>query len=541
MFRMCDAALVASILAVAPVMAGTPIANSPGMDMPVTAISTKPEVAAVAPTGPAVPAASAAPAAGAAAAPASEPSFEALIADFRWGDPEMGAVPHLPVPPPHRMRSEEGEASGEDAPVDGNSGNALPLHLMQLPPPALPEAEQPQPVTPGGAQSATPTQNPGTAAGRTENAAPGTAQTAAPNVTAGVSVPISIHEAAAPAPSDVDPAMLEQMMRKLAPTSAGEFNAAPGAAPESRGASEHRSAATAESRFTGLTTQPSTSAPGVTTQSAAASGVPAAAGFASAVERAIAAANADARPRSTRAATSLTPRSNAISEPRTPEHRASTEPAPSIAFNASIESLRLASEGRDGFAGNPLRDAIRPQAEGTTGFSSQTFTLNCAASFAPAGSTAPATAQADAPVLDLRTPVQQPEWAESLGEKVVWLSQSEANSAQIRLNPPHLGPLEVQVSIDQDQASVSFVAQHALTREALEAAAPRLRELLQTQGFGNVNVDISQHSAGHRTAHEQRHSERGAAWQPQTEEKRDAGYGQSRPAARANSALDTFA
>ncbi|HEU4531896.1 MAG TPA: flagellar hook-length control protein FliK [Steroidobacteraceae bacterium] len=534
MFRMCDAALVASILAVAPVMAGTPIANFPGMDMPVTAISTQPEVAAVAPTGPAVPAASAAPAVGAAAAPASEPSFEALIADFRWGDPEMGAVPHLPVPPPHRMRSEEGEVSGEDAPVDGNSGNALPLHLMQLPPPALPEAEQTPSVTPGGTQSATPTtQNPGTAVGRTENAAPGTAKTATPNVTASVSVPISIHEAAAPAPSDVDPAMLEQMMRKLATASAGEFNAAPGAAPESRPASENRSAATAESRFTGPTPQPSTSAPSVTMQSAAASGVPAAAGFASAVERAIAAANADARPRVTRAAMSPPPRSGAISEPRTPELRASAESAPSGAFNASIESLRLASEGRDGFAGNPLRDAIRPQAEGITGFSSQTFTLTSAASFAPAGSTAPATAQADAPVLDLRTPVQQPEWAESLGEKVVWLSQSEANSAQIRLNPAHLGPLEVQVSIDQDQASVSFVAQHAVTREALEAAAPRLRELLQTQGFGNVNVDISQHSGGHRTAHEQRHSS--------SEEKRDAGYGQSRPAARANSALDTFA
>src|SRR5688572_28320450 len=100
MFRMCDAALIASLLAVAPVMAGTPIANSSGMEMPVTGVAPKPDVVpatTAAPTAPVVPVTPAAPAAGAAAVPANEPSFEALIADFRWGDPEMGAVPHLPV------------------------------------------------------------------------------------------------------------------------------------------------------------------------------------------------------------------------------------------------------------------------------------------------------------------------------------------------------------------------------------------------------------------------------------------------------------
>lgn len=111
-----------------------------------------------------------------------------------------------------------------------------------------------------------------------------------------------------------------------------------------------------------------------------------------------------------------------------------------------------------------------------------------------------AMARPEAPVLQLDTPVAQPEWAEGIGERIVWLSDNRVNDAQIRLNPGHLGPIEVRVSVGEDQARVSFIAHHAATREALEAATPRLREMLAAHGFGSVNVNISHESSGERTA-----------------------------------------
>ncbi|MEY4376477.1 MAG: hypothetical protein RJB26_1027 [Pseudomonadota bacterium] len=63
-------------------------------------------------------------------------------------------------------------------------------------------------------------------------------------------------------------------------------------------------------------------------------------------------------------------------------------------------------------------------------------------------------------------------------------------SATLKLNPEHLGPLEVRVSVHEQQANIAFTAQHAVTREALDAALPRLRETLAQQGFVQVNLDV---------------------------------------------------
>ncbi len=103
----------------------------------------------------------------------------------------------------------------------------------------------------------------------------------------------------------------------------------------------------------------------------------------------------------------------------------------------------------------------------------------------------------DAPVLQLNTPMHnRPEWANSLGERIIWMTGNNQQSAQIRLNPPHLGPIDVQVSVVDDKTSVSFTAHHAATRDALEAAVPRLREMLGQHGQTSVNVNINHHSSG---------------------------------------------
>jgi len=98
----------------------------------------------------------------------------------------------------------------------------------------------------------------------------------------------------------------------------------------------------------------------------------------------------------------------------------------------------------------------------------------------------------------LERPVGQPGWNRELGNRIIWMTGKSVDVAEIRVNPPQLGPLEVRINLNQDQASVAFTAQNSVVREAIEAAVPRLREMFSSQQLNLVNVDVSQQSfSGH--------------------------------------------
>ncbi len=130
-------------------------------------------------------------------------------------------------------------------------------------------------------------------------------------------------------------------------------------------------------------------------------------------------------------------------------------------------------------------------------FSMEASSLSGAASpTAPSGLLGtPLPAPANLPsAFTLAIPLAQKGWDQALGERVVWMSREGMQEATIQLNPRHLGPIEVRVSLHQEQASVHFTAQHAETRQALEGALPRLRELMQEQGLNLVQSEVSQQS-----------------------------------------------
>ncbi len=92
--------------------------------------------------------------------------------------------------------------------------------------------------------------------------------------------------------------------------------------------------------------------------------------------------------------------------------------------------------------------------------------------------------------LGIDTQVGQPKWGGELAQKVVWLSSQQQHVAEIRLNPAHLGPVEVMLNINSDQATAQFVSSHLAVREAIEASLPRLREMMAENGItlGDVSV-----------------------------------------------------
>jgi flagellar hook-length control protein FliK len=84
------------------------------------------------------------------------------------------------------------------------------------------------------------------------------------------------------------------------------------------------------------------------------------------------------------------------------------------------------------------------------------------------------------------------EWGNGVGDRVGWMINQKQNSATIRLDPPMLGKLDVQVKIADDATTITIQTQHAQTRELIESASLRLRDFLQESGYQNVNVDVSQ-------------------------------------------------
>lgn len=105
--------------------------------------------------------------------------------------------------------------------------------------------------------------------------------------------------------------------------------------------------------------------------------------------------------------------------------------------------------------------------------------------------------------MTLDTPLRAPSWGQDFSQRIAWIANNEVQAAQIKLNPPELGPIEIKISMAQEQTNISFTAPHALTREALEAALPRLREVLNESGFNVLNVNISQHSFAEQQQREQ--------------------------------------
>ncbi|RLJ20094.1 flagellar hook-length control protein FliK [bacterium endosymbiont of Escarpia laminata] len=95
-------------------------------------------------------------------------------------------------------------------------------------------------------------------------------------------------------------------------------------------------------------------------------------------------------------------------------------------------------------------------------------------------------------MLRVDVPVSQPGWDQAVGKRIQWMLGRNIQSAEIKLTPPNMGPMEIRISVQNDQASVSFIAQQPLTREALEAAIPRLRDMLGEANLNLANVDVGQ-------------------------------------------------
>ena len=107
--------------------------------------------------------------------------------------------------------------------------------------------------------------------------------------------------------------------------------------------------------------------------------------------------------------------------------------------------------------------------------------------------------------------VGQNAWGESIAQRVSLMAGLKVSSAQIQLDPPELGAMTVKVSVNGDQASVSFHSPHAVVRDALELSFPRLQEMMGQQGLQLADAQVSDNSFAGQGSGESSSERAGAA------------------------------
>ncbi|HUN71056.1 MAG TPA: flagellar hook-length control protein FliK [Steroidobacteraceae bacterium] len=85
-------------------------------------------------------------------------------------------------------------------------------------------------------------------------------------------------------------------------------------------------------------------------------------------------------------------------------------------------------------------------------------------------------------------------WTDELGTKLTWMAHQGIESASLQLSPEHLGPLQVNISVHDGQASVWFGAAQPDTRAALQQSLPQLRQLFANQGLTLADAGVSRES-----------------------------------------------
>lgn len=148
-------------------------------------------------------------------------------------------------------------------------------------------------------------------------------------------------------------------------------------------------------------------------------------------------------------------------------------------------------------------------------------------------------ALAPAPALPPALPVLgDAQWGAALGARLVWSVTHGTHSASIALNPPELGPVNVNLVLNEVEARVSFQSQQLAVRDAIEAALPRLRELFADGGLTLREVDIG---AGDARSDARREPAREGDQHARAHDRPESGSSEPSPVRLSDGLVDTFA
>ncbi|ABZ76019.1 flagellar hook-length control protein [Shewanella halifaxensis HAW-EB4] len=83
-----------------------------------------------------------------------------------------------------------------------------------------------------------------------------------------------------------------------------------------------------------------------------------------------------------------------------------------------------------------------------------------------------------------------------MNQQLITMVSNGVQHAEIRLDPPELGHMMVRIQVQGDTTQVQFQVSQHQTRDLVEQAMPRLREMLAEQGMQLTDGQVSQGSGG---------------------------------------------
>ncbi|RTZ47560.1 hypothetical protein EKL30_00685 [Candidimonas sp. SYP-B2681] len=147
----------------------------------------------------------------------------------------------------------------------------------------------------------------------------------------------------------------------------------------------------------------------------------------------------------------------------------------------------------------------------------------------------------------IATPLQNPQWASDFGRQFVSLTQGGHNmphTAELRLDPPELGPLRISINISDNVAHAIFVSPHAAVRQTVENALPQLQQLLAQSGISLGQTSVNDQAQSDQAYNESFGSSRKTAVAGVGSASGDVGEATLRASSRSpapNALVDTFA
>lgn len=88
------------------------------------------------------------------------------------------------------------------------------------------------------------------------------------------------------------------------------------------------------------------------------------------------------------------------------------------------------------------------------------------------------------------------QWTEDVGQRIVWSAGRGESRAELVLHPPHLGRVEVAITVSSNGDSTAlFVSANPQVRDALEQSLPRLREIMAEAGIALGQASVQSDSA----------------------------------------------
>ena len=164
--------------------------------------------------------------------------------------------------------------------------------------------------------------------------------------------------------------------------------------------------------------------------------------------------------------------------------------------NAKIDLIAVASGKSDVAIMAADRSALRSSSDfeitKSAAQSAQSIALTTASITASAiASGMPAYNKTSDSLQTISSPLGSNGWSDEFSQKISWMSTQQNQVAELHLNPPNLGPLDVVLKISDNQATALFTSPHSAVRDAVENALPRLREMLADNGITLGNTTVS--------------------------------------------------